>query len=201
MGGLDPIGRSRVGAVPMGRPSAMSLREGSGRDTLGGMADAVSTPVTRPNGNRGRWTSFEAAAPRGSTARALEEAGNPDHRVRVEHDQHTLLVHISGEDGSGWTTLALDRATREWSIAQRKTQLEAATAAYEKMYGETPPAGPGPAPTAESATAPDMTAASEPDQDPPRRTVERVTEEGVTEGGVAGDGVAEDGVAEEEDTG
>lgn len=170
------------------------------------MADAVSTPVTRPSGQRGRWTSFEAAAPRGSTPRALEEAGNPDHRVRVEHDQHTLLVHISGEDGSGWTTLALDRATREWSIAQRKTQLEAATAAYERMYGEAPPAGPGPGPTPASTAEPepdstaDVTAgqeptapptttlipATEPDHDAPRRTVEGVTPEGVTQKGDTG---------------
>lgn len=30
----------------------------------------------------------------------------------VEHDSHTLLVHISDEDGRGWTTVALDRRSR-----------------------------------------------------------------------------------------
>ena len=28
------------------------------------------------------------------------------------------------EDGQGWTTIALDRKTREWAVAQRKLQLE-----------------------------------------------------------------------------
>ena len=65
---------------------------------------------------------------------ALEEEGNPQHRVRVEHNQDTLLVHISGEDGLGWTTVAIDRATREWSIAQRRRQMDAAAAAYSNLY-------------------------------------------------------------------
>jgi hypothetical protein len=38
----------------------------------------------------------------------LHEAGNPAHRCRVEHDAATLLVHLSGEDGDGWTTLTVD---------------------------------------------------------------------------------------------
>ena len=46
----------------------------------------------------------------------------------------TLLVHISGEHGHGWTTLAIDRATREWSIAQRHLQSDAAKAAYTNLY-------------------------------------------------------------------
>ncbi len=29
--------------------------------------------------------------------------------ARIEHNKHTLLVHISDEDGRGWTTLAIDR--------------------------------------------------------------------------------------------
>ncbi|HYI12637.1 MAG TPA: hypothetical protein VEK57_26535 [Thermoanaerobaculia bacterium] len=66
--------------------------------------------------------------------RGLEEEGNPMHRVRVEHNKDTLLVHISGENGSGWTTIAIDRATREWSIAQRHRQGDAARAAYESLY-------------------------------------------------------------------
>jgi hypothetical protein len=54
--------------------------------------------------------------------------------VRVEHNKDTLLVHISGEDGHGWTTVAIDRPTREWSIAQRRRQLDAAKAAYSELY-------------------------------------------------------------------
>ena len=66
--------------------------------------------------------------------RGLEEEGNPMHRVRVEHNRDTLLVHVSGEDGQGWTTLVIDRATREWSIAQRHRQSEAAKTAYANLY-------------------------------------------------------------------
>jgi hypothetical protein len=66
--------------------------------------------------------------------RGLEEEGNPLHRVRVEHNRDTLLIHISGEEGPGWTTLAIDRATREWSVAQRLRQRDAAKAAYSKLY-------------------------------------------------------------------
>ena len=66
--------------------------------------------------------------------RGLEEEGNPKHRVRVEHNKHTLLVHISDEDARGWTTLAIDRSTREWAIAQRGRQLKAAAAAYDLLY-------------------------------------------------------------------
>jgi hypothetical protein len=52
----------------------------------------------------------------------------------VEHDNHTLLVHVSDEDGGGWTTLALDRATGAWSVAQRDNQLSAAVAAHSGLY-------------------------------------------------------------------
>jgi hypothetical protein len=64
----------------------------------------------------------------------LCEQGNPRHRVRVEHDNHTLLVHISDEDGRGWTTVAVDRDTRAWSVAQRDSQLDAARAAHTALY-------------------------------------------------------------------
>jgi hypothetical protein len=85
--------------------------------------------------SRGRWTSFLAAAPgRAGRSRTLCEADNPAHRVRVEHDNHTLLVHVSDEDGGGWTTLAIDRTSRAWSVAQRDTQLAAATSASEALY-------------------------------------------------------------------
>lgn len=98
------------------------------------MSDACSTTLPKPQRRSVRWTSFVASTRRGRVVRGLEEEGNPKHRVRVEHNPDTLLVHISGEDGHGWTTLAIDRATREWSIAQRERQFDAARAAYERLY-------------------------------------------------------------------
>ena len=98
------------------------------------MADACSKTLEKPKRRSVRWTSFVASVCRGRVVRGLEEEGNPDHRVRVEHNKDTLLIHVSGEAGHGWTTLAIDRATREWSIAQRHTQLEAAKAAYARLY-------------------------------------------------------------------
>jgi hypothetical protein len=97
------------------------------------MSDARSTSVPRPK--RSRWTSFVGRPAKGRAVRGLEEEANPKHRVRVEHDRNTLLVHISGEDTRGWTTLALDRSTREWALAQRDGQRQAAEAAYELLYG------------------------------------------------------------------
>ena len=98
------------------------------------MADALSNPVPRPARRSARWTSFVGTPVRGRTVRGLQEEGNPEHRVRVEHNKDTLLVHISDEFGQGWTTVAIDRATREWSIAQRRRRLHAAEAAYSKLY-------------------------------------------------------------------
>lgn len=66
--------------------------------------------------------------------RGLHEEANPHHRVRVEHDAHTLLVHLSDEDGEGWTTFAVDRATRQWSVAQTRRQSDAASEAYDDLY-------------------------------------------------------------------
>jgi hypothetical protein len=71
---------------------------------------------------------------RGRRVRALLDERNPLHRVRVEHNRDTLLIHVSNEDGGGWTTIAIDRPTREWSVAQRRVQLEAAKAAYGNLY-------------------------------------------------------------------
>ena len=71
---------------------------------------------------------------RGRTIRGLQEEGNPKHRVRVEHNSEILLVHISDEDGRGWTTLAIDRKTREWSLAQDVRQIAAATRAHEELH-------------------------------------------------------------------
>jgi hypothetical protein len=96
------------------------------------MTDAKSNSVPKPT--RSRWTSFVGSFARGRTVRGLEEEGNPKHRVRVEHNRNTLLIHIADEDARGWTTLAIDRPTREWALAQRARQLEAASAAYDLLY-------------------------------------------------------------------
>jgi len=98
------------------------------------MSDACSKTLEKPHRRSVRWTSFVASVRRGRVVRGLEEEGNPRHRVRVEHNRDTLLIHVSGESGPGWTTLAIDRATREWSIAQRHRQLDAAKAAYDNLY-------------------------------------------------------------------
>lgn len=57
------------------------------------------------------------------------------HRLRVEHDDHTLLIHLSGEDGVGWTTFAVDRPTRRWAVAEGARQVDAAREAFEQLYG------------------------------------------------------------------
>ena len=98
------------------------------------MSDACSATLPKPARRSVRWTSFVGSVARGRVVRGLEEEGNPQHRVRVEHNKDTLLVHVSGEHGHGWTTLAIDRKTREWSIAQRHVQSEAAQAAYGNLY-------------------------------------------------------------------
>jgi hypothetical protein len=91
-------------------------------------------PLGRPP--RSRWTSF-AADPTEPRPRTLYEEGNPDHRLRVEHNRDTLLVHLSGEDGRGWTVLAVDRATRQWAVGQAGRQLEAAEQAFARLYDAT----------------------------------------------------------------
>ena len=80
-----------------------------------------------------RWTSF-VADPQSDPPRILHEDGNPDHRLRVEHNAETLLVHLSGEDGDGWTVMAVDRATRRYAVAQARRKMDAARAAYERLY-------------------------------------------------------------------
>lgn len=105
------------------------------------MADAHSRRVPSPGRRSARWTSFVAARARSHKVRGLEEEGNPLHRVRVEHNRDTLLVHISGEGGHGWTTVAIDRPTREWSIAQRERQQDAAHSAYSGLYVPAPREG------------------------------------------------------------
>src|SRR5262245_55561925 len=96
------------------------------------MADAKSGSAPRPP--RSRWTSFVGTVARGRAVRGLEEEGNPRHRVRVEHNRHTLLIHLSDEDARGWMTLAVDRSTRDWAIARRDRQIEAAMAAFDLLY-------------------------------------------------------------------
>lgn len=98
------------------------------------MTDARSRRVPRRTGRSPRWTSFVGGLANGKRVRGLHDEKNPLHRVRVEHNRDTLLIHLSNEDGEGWTTIAIDRPTREWSIAQRRVQTEAAKAAYENLY-------------------------------------------------------------------
>jgi len=88
-------------------------------------------PDRRPP--RSRWTSF-LADPEDEKPRVLCEEANPAHRLRVEHNRDTVLVHLSGEDGKGWTVLAVDRATRRWAVGQAARQLDAAEDAYSQLY-------------------------------------------------------------------
>jgi hypothetical protein len=86
---------------------------------------------------RRRWASFVAdQVPRGRVGRGLHEEENPRHRLRVEHDAQTLLIHLSDEDGEGWTTIAVDRGTRRWAVAQGPRQIDTATTAYTSLYEE-----------------------------------------------------------------
>ena len=98
------------------------------------MSDGRSRVVPKPKRSSKRWTSFVATPTRGRISRGLEEEANPYHRLRVEHTKETLLIHLSAEDGRGWTTIAIDRPTREWSVAQRQKQMDAAVAACELLY-------------------------------------------------------------------
>ena len=77
------------------------------------------------------WSSFVADDP---LPRILHELGNPAHRVRVEYSRATILVHLSDEDGAGWTVLAVDRASRRWAVAQGRRQRDAAEEAHERLY-------------------------------------------------------------------
>jgi hypothetical protein len=99
------------------------------------MTDGNSKRVAKPRRSSPRWTSFVATKGRGRVARTLEEESNPKHSLRVEHNRDTLLIQLSGEHGAGWTTIAIDRATREWAIAQRKGQIASAQATSEILYG------------------------------------------------------------------
>jgi hypothetical protein len=89
----------------------------------------------RPSKRGQRWTSFVAdeLAP-DRAVRGLHEETNPKHRLRVEHDRSTVLIHLSDEDGEGWTTIAVDRATRQFAVAQENRQSDAAREAYNALY-------------------------------------------------------------------
>ena len=76
-----------------------------------------------------RWNSFRTHG-----ARGLAEAGNPQHRARVEYSEKTILV-LSDEDGPGWTCLAVDRETRRYAVSQGRRQMDAASDACERLYG------------------------------------------------------------------
>jgi hypothetical protein len=84
---------------------------------------------------RSRWTSFVADS-EDVRPRILFEEGNPAHRLRVEHDRRTLLVHLSDEDGGGWTVLAVDRESRRWVVSQARRQVDAARDAYSRLYAD-----------------------------------------------------------------
>jgi hypothetical protein len=89
--------------------------------------------VTRlPRPRRSRWTSFVAPGT-DPPVRVLQEQENPGHRLRVEHDGHTLLIHLGDEDGKGWTTIAVDRETRRWAVAQDRVQSGTARAACDRL--------------------------------------------------------------------
>ena len=83
---------------------------------------------------KSRWNSFVGVPSRGRTVRGLEEEDNPKHRARVEYNAGTILVHLSNEDGKGWTVLAVDRETRRWAVEQDVRQLSAASRAFDALY-------------------------------------------------------------------
>lgn len=99
------------------------------------MGRSSGAPLPRPPQAYRRWSSFVAddAGP-GKKTRALHEEGNDKHRLRVEHNPHTLLLHLSDEDGRSWLCFAVDRASREWAVGSGVTQRLATEAAYDLLY-------------------------------------------------------------------
>lgn len=92
--------------------------------------------LPRPPSVGRAWTSFVADPPEpgGKPVRGLHEQANDHHRLRVEHNRHTLLVHLSGEQRGDWTTLAVDRETRRFAVGQGDTQRQATSHAYDGLY-------------------------------------------------------------------
>jgi hypothetical protein len=74
--------------------------------------------------SKSRWNSFVGVSGRSGKVRGLEEERNPLHRGRVEYSTATILVHLSDEDGKGWTVMAVDRKTRRWAVAQCSRQVK-----------------------------------------------------------------------------
>lgn len=99
------------------------------------MSESPIEKPSRPPARGRRWTSFVAPADAGGRAvRRLQEGTNPKHRVRVELDPFTLLIHLSDEDGAGWTTFAVHRESRVWAVGQAPRQSDAASEAYDQLY-------------------------------------------------------------------
>ncbi len=71
--------------------------------------------------------------------RGPQERTNPAHRPGVERDEHALLIHLSDEDGAGWTTIAVDQATRHYAVAQAPRQAEALKKYKNGMYRQEAP--------------------------------------------------------------
>lgn len=92
-----------------------------------------SAPRAAGRSRNSRWSSFVGDAD-SELPRILHEIGHPDHRLRVEHDQDTLLIHLSDEDGHGWTVIAVERRTRRWTVAQGTTQMKTAERAYKELH-------------------------------------------------------------------
>jgi hypothetical protein len=94
--------------------------------------------LPRPKTSGRAWTSFVADVPQAGRpdrpVRGLHERDNPRHRLRVEHDRSTLLIHLSDEDGAGWTTIAVDRASRQLATGQDDRQVDATREAYDALY-------------------------------------------------------------------
>jgi hypothetical protein len=108
----------------------------TGQSTYAEAAGPAGRRPSRPPTSGRAWTSFVADGDAaGRAVRALHEEANPDHCLRVEHDAHTLLIHPGGEDGPGWTTIAVGRATRTWAVAQHERQSHATGEAFEGLYG------------------------------------------------------------------
>ena len=135
------VGRGNGFAAEVGaeRPAARRRwtcrRRRAPRSTTCAASRATPAPDVRlARMPRSRWTSFvadPASRSRGSCTRRQ----NPAHRLRVEHDAKTLLIHLSDEDGPGWTVFAVDRPSRRWAVAQAGRQRDAATEAYTQLYG------------------------------------------------------------------
>jgi catechol 2,3-dioxygenase-like lactoylglutathione lyase family enzyme len=138
------------GTVPEGLPrtnhfgfqlgDADEIRRARGRfREAGGDGDRVAgRPPVRPRAGRrsGRLPRRPVRDPR---ERSPESGPAPvpvalDLVRRRPRGRGTLLVHLSDEDGRGWTVLAVDRETREWAVAQARRQLEAVHAAYAQLY-------------------------------------------------------------------